>query len=157
MFNRTIDKLKGYALGTGTNPLHQNIADYGTAAALGTVGQQVMNWTTLGADPNALVSGVLAAPLVTGLLRGGRSFHSPEAMGANQALQLKSAANPYEQAALRGSAAAALTGGATSLYNTLTSGTDYDNNLIAGGAGVLTGIAPIAASLINQRRNGRNI
>lgn len=164
MFNRTIDKLKGYAMGTGANPLYQNIADYGSAAALGIVGQQGANWLMGGADPNPLLSGLLAAPLVTALGRGSRftaeTLRNPQQTSAsarNEALIARQIGNPYERAALAGSIIGGLSGSATSLYNTVAGGTDYDNNLVSGGTGILAAAAPLTAYLLSRRKTNQAI
>lgn len=148
----TLNKLGGYLKGVGTNSLYQNIADYGTAAALGVAGQQAMNIASPGTDPNPLLSGVLAAPALTYGGRFLRGSINPEARIRDALFMQRQTTNPIEQAAFLGSGVGALAGGATSLYNTAATGADYDNNLLAGGAGALAALAPIAYSLIRNRK-----
>ena len=147
----------------GKNPLIQNIADYGTAAALGTVGQQAMNIVSPGADPNPLVSGLLVAPLVTGLGRFTRGAINPNSdMAVKNSIRLnQQLASPIESRLLGASTAAGLSGLVTSGINSFTGGTDYDNNVIAAnvagggllGSALLAGLAPLSASLISKVRN----
>lgn len=160
--------LKGYGGRRGI----QEAVDYGLGAAIGAGGQQLMNWTTQGADPNPLLSGALFAPVGAGLVRGGRLLKqslSPEAyelepavverLFAPNANRLFDATpigrnpNPYAQAALLGSLAGMAGGAGTSIYNTVTGGDDVDNNLIAGGLALLGGVAPITYSMIRGRGN----
>lgn len=158
-----ISQVKRLGLGMGKNPLTQNIADYGAAALLGAGGQQAMNWISPGADPNPLVSGVLAAPLIVGAGRFTRGAMRPSSdMAAMNSLRLtQQLANPIESRLFGASAAAGLASAATSGINSFTGGVDYDNNVIAGNAAggglianaLLGGLAPIAASLVNRRRS----
>ena len=158
-----INQLKRLSLGMGEKPLMQNITDYGTAAVLGAGGQQVMNWLSPGADPNPLVSGVLAAPLLTAAGRFTRGAIRPSSdMAAMNSLRLtQQLANPIESRLLGASTAAGLSSAVTSGINSFTGGVDYDNNVIAGnvaGGGLIAsallgGLAPIAASLVNRRRS----
>lgn len=148
----TLNKLGGYLKGVGANPIYQNIADYGTAAALGVAGQQAMNLISPGADPNPLLSGVLAAPVLTYGGRFLRGSINPEARIRDALFMQRQATSPIEQGVLLGSGAGALAGGATSLYNTAATGVDYDNNLLAGGVGSLAALAPISYSLMRNRK-----
>lgn len=146
-----------YLQGQGSNRAIQTAADYALGGVLGAGGQQLMNWITPGADPNPLLSGALYAPLGVATLRSGRGIlnlaGNSKAANRDFGLLSKQISNPYEQAALAGSLAGVTGGGLTSAYNTLTNGTDYDNNLIAAGVGSLAAIAPIAMSLVNSRRS----
>lgn len=148
MFRNTVDKLKGYALGTGANPLYQNIADYGTAAALGVAGQQSANWLTGGADPNPLISGALMAPFGTSLVRAGRGMIDPSVKAANVARNNAIQNNQYEKAAYIGSMASLLGGGLTSAQNIAFGGNDIDNNIPAS---ILAAAAPLTAYLLSRR------
>jgi hypothetical protein len=159
MFNRVIDSAKSlggnatsYLMGEGSRPLLQNITDYGTAAALAAAGQQGMNWMTGGADPNPLLSGVLAAPALTFAGRGIRGSINPASTQRDAWNAARQMTNPYEQAALYGSATAGIGGALTSGYNTVAGGNDIDNNLIAGGLGSL---APITLALLNRYGKSR--
>ena len=150
-----ISQLKRLGLGMGKNPLVQDIADYGTAAALGVAGQQAMNWVSPGADPNPLISGALMAPALAYGGRFGRWALSPDGSDMakmNRALGKAQGSNPYSKAALYGSAASLAGGTLASGYNTSANGADIDNNLIAAGAGTLGALAPIAYSLILNRK-----
>jgi hypothetical protein len=158
-----MNQLKRLGLGMGKNPLLQNIADYGTAAALGAVGQQAMNIVSPGPDPNPLVSGLLAAPLITGLGRFSRGAVNPtsDMAAINSARLNQQLANPIESRLLGASTAAGLSGLVTSGINSFTGGTDYDNNVVAAnvagggllGGALLAGLAPLSASLISKVRN----
>lgn len=153
--------LKGY----GANRGIQEAVDYGLGAAIGAGGQQLMNWTTQGADPNPLLSGALFSPVGAALVRSSRGlnamgreitrdFASPSGLFSgdkrNLALLENQLTNPYTQAALAGSLAGAVGGAGTSIYNTLAGGDDVDPNIAAS---IFAGIAPIAASLVNRRRS----
>lgn len=161
MFRNTVDKLKGYALGTGANPLYQNIADYGTAAALGVAGQQGANWLMGGADPNPLVSGALMSPLVAGGIRGARGYAARNQLGGisqemadkmlaskHSSFGISGSRNPYELQAANIAGAGLLGGIGASAYNTLAGGADIDNNI---SAGILAAAAPLTAYLMNRR------
>lgn len=148
MFRNTVDKLKGYALGTGANPIYQNIADYGTAAALGIAGQQGANWLMGGADPNPLISGALMAPFGTSLVRAGRSMIDPTVKAANVARNNAIENNQYEKAAYIGSMASLLGGGLASAQNIAFGGNDIDNNIPAA---ILATAAPLTAYLLSRR------
>lgn len=131
--NRVRDSVQGAGRLLLDNPIAQEVLNYGAGAALGAGGQQLMNWTTPGADPNPLLSGLLSAPIGATLFRGGAPT------GA------------IAQAALNASKIGSYGGMATSLYNVATDGADYDNNLVAAGAGTLGAIAPIAYSLLRGK------
>jgi hypothetical protein len=162
MFRNTVDKLKGYALGTGANPIYQNIADYGTAAALGVAGQQAMNWVSPGADPNPLIAGALMAPLTAAGLRYGRSqiASSPRAsemlgIDANQRADMFLSphsrftfSSPIERKFAEASLAASGAGALSSFYNTTTNTPDIDPN-IAGS--ILAAAVPLTAYLLSKR------
>ena len=154
MFRNTVDKLKGYALGTGANPIYQNIADYGTAAALGVAGQQAANWLTGGADPNPLISGALMAPFGTSVVRAGRGMIDPTVKAANVARNNAIENNQYEKAAYVGSMASLLGGGLTSAQNIVFGGNDIDNNIPAG---ILAAAVPLTAYLMNKRKANQPI
>lgn len=149
MFNKTVDRLKDYALGVGTPGLYQNIADYGTAAALGVAGQQGANWLMGGADPNPLISGALMAPFGTSLVRAGRSMIDPRVRDINLARNDAIRSNPYEQSAYIGSMASLLGGGLTSAQNIAFGGNDIDNNIPAS---IFAAAAPLTAYLMNKRK-----
>lgn len=159
--NNVLNRATSYLRGEGSRPLLQNIADYGTAAALGTVGQQAMNIVSPGADPNPLLSGVLAAPVLTAGGRFLRGSINPFSAMADSLRINQQLANPIESRLLGASTAAGLSGLATSGINSFTGGTDYDNNVIAAnvagggllGSALLAGLAPLSASLINKARN----
>ena len=154
--------LKGY----GANRGIQEAVDYGLGAAIGAGGQQLMNWTTQGADPNPLLSGALFSPVGAALVRSSRGlnamsreitrdFASPSGLVSgdkrNLALLENQLTNPYTQAALAGSLAGMVGGAGTSIYNTLAGGDDVDNNLVAAGVGTLGAIAPIAYSMMRSK------
>ena len=154
MFNRLIDSAKGfggnaasYLKGEGANDAYQAIADYGIAAALGAAGQQGANLLMGGADPNPLLSGALAAPALTFAGRGIRGSINPASRQRDAWNAARQVTNPYEQAALYGSATAGIGGALTSGYNSVASGADIDNNLVALGIG---SIAPITLALMNR-------
>lgn len=147
-----MNSLKRLLAGTA-DPLTQQIADYGAATALGIGGQQLANMVTGGADPNPLVSGALMAPSLALGLRGGRAVmaDTPYGRKVNKTLMAEQLNNPYSQAALYGSAASMVGGGATNLLNTISSGDDIDPNNAAIALGLLGGAFPIAASMVTAR------
>lgn len=147
--NNVLNRATSYLKGEGSRPLLQNLVDYGSAGLVGAAGQQVMNMVSPGADPNALISGVIASPLIT---LGGRFLRG----SANPASRVRDAravaqtlTDPYTNSAVLGSAAGALGGGATSLYNTIAGGNDIDNNMTAS---ILATAAPLTASLLSRRQ-----
>lgn len=148
-----MNQLRRILAGTA-DPLVQNIADYGSAAALGIGGQQLTNMVTGGADPNPLVSGALMTPSLALGLRGGRAVmaDTPYGRSTNKRLMAEQFSNPYAQAALYGSGASMVGGGATNLLNTISSGEDVDPNNVAIGLGLLGGAFPIAASMMSVNR-----
>jgi len=146
----TLNRITPYLKGEGSRPLLQNIADYGTAAALGTVGQQAMNIVSPGADPSPLLSGALAAPV---LALGGRTLRgaiNPASMQRDAWNAARQTTNPYEQAALIGSLAGVVGGQIANTQNTVFGGNDIDPNIPAG---ILAGLAPISATLLSRVRN----
>lgn len=146
----TLGKITSYLKGEGSRPLLQNLTDYGTAAAIGAGGQQLMNWATPGADPNPLISGVLAAPTLALSGRMVRGAINPDSRSRDAWAAARQTTNPYEQAALIGSLGGVLGGGLTNAQNTAFGGADIDPNIAAS---IFAGIAPIAASLVNRRRS----
>ena len=152
MFRNTVDRLKDYALGVGTPGLYQNIADYGSAAALGVAGQQGANWLMGGADPNPLISGALMAPLGVPLVRHGRGMIDPSVIAVNKARNTQySDLEKY----LYGGSAASLAGGTlASAQNIAFGGNDIDNNIPAS---VLAVAAPLTAYLLNKRKANQPI
>ena len=148
MINKTVNRLKDYALGVGTPGLYQDIADYGTAAALGVAGQQAANWLTGGADPNPLISGALMAPFGTSVVRAGRGMIDPRVKAVNAARDNAIQNNQYEKAAYIGSMASLLGGGLTSAQNIAFGGNDIDNNIPAA---ILATAAPLTAYLLSRR------
>lgn len=148
MINKTVNRLKDYALGVGTPGLYQDIADYGTAAALGVAGQQAANWLTGGADPNPLISGALMAPFGTSVVRAGRGMIDPTVKAVNAARDNAIQNNQYEKAAYIGSMASLLGGGLASAQNIAFGGNDIDNNIPAA---ILATAAPLTAYLLSRR------
>jgi hypothetical protein len=148
-----MNSLRRLLAGTA-DPLTQQIADYGAATALGIGGQQIANMVTGGSDPNPLISGALMAPSLALGLRGGRAVmaDTPYGRKVNKTLMAEQLNNPYSQAALYGSAASMVGGGATNLLNTISSGDDIDPNNVAIGLGLLGGTFPIAASMMSANR-----
>lgn len=148
-----MNQLRRILAGTA-DPLVQNIADYGGAATLGVGGQQLANMVTGGADPNPLVSGALMTPSLALGLRGSRAVmaDTPYGRRTNKGLMAEQFSNPYSQAALYGSGASMVGGGATNLLNTISSGEDIDPNNVALGLGLLGGTFPIAASMMSANR-----
>lgn len=148
-FGRTVNR---YAMGMGKNPLFQGIADTGAALALGAGGQQLVNMTTGGADPNPLLSGAFMAPALTALGRTGRFYAGPrdsDMRNINDGLLNGQFANPISAAVTIGSAASLIGGGATSLYNNVAGGVDVDPNYAAASLALLGGIAPLAMKLLS--------
>ena len=147
--NNVLNRATSYLKGEGSRPLLQNLVDYGSAAALGAAGQQAMNIVSPGADPNPLLSGVLAAPIVA---LGGRTLRgaiNPNSRGRDAWAAARQTTNPYEQAALTGSLGGLVLGQAANLSNTTFGGNDIDPNIPAS---ILAGVAPISAALLNRVR-----
>lgn len=148
--NNVLNRATSYLRGEGSRPLLQNIADYGTAAALGTVGQQAMNIVSPGADPNPLLSGALAAPIIA---LGGRTLRgsiNPNSRSRDAWAAARQTTNPYEQAALIGSLGGVIGGQIANTQNTAFGGNDIDPNIPAG---IFAGLAPISAALLSRVRN----
>jgi hypothetical protein len=142
------------------------IFDYGTGAALGALGQQGLNAVTDGSDPNAILSGLMYAPIYRGNKQVGRAsqlaLNEQKFMGgiadANldqqaamaKGLQKYAFGSPLEASLSVGSNVGMLASQGTSAYNVLTGGEDYDNNIPASLA-ALAAIAPTAFYLLKNR------
>jgi len=148
MMNNAMSQLKRLSLGMGKDPLMQNVFDYGAAGVAGVAGQQAVNMVSGGADPNPFLSGALMAPALAGAGRFGRGVFSPVGSDMTNANARLLKGNPYEQAALLGSASSLGAGALTSGYNTVAGGADIDNNIPAS---ILAAAAPLTAYLLSQR------
>lgn len=147
-----MNQLRRLGLGTGKDPLVQDIVDYGAGALLGIAGQQGANWLMGGADPNPLVSGALMAPALTQALRYGRGRFAPQgsdmAMMNNAMVDRTMASTGLPNYALLGSAASLGGGGLASAYNIAFGGNEIDNNIPAS---VLAAAVPLTAYLLSKR------
>jgi hypothetical protein len=147
-----MNTLRSLLAGTAKDVRMQNIFDYGVGGALGIGGQAALNAVTSGADPNPVLSGVLMAPALTYGLRKGRAKYydeRPIPNAFNQSLLGNMDSNPYQKAALYGSAASMVGGLGGSIYNSLAGGADIDNNIPAA---ALAAIVPIAAYLASRAK-----
>jgi hypothetical protein len=155
-------------------------SDYGVGFGVAAAGQQLMNATTQGADPNPLLSGLIGAPINRALWQSGRLLPASTIYEAGTAFakgklpldaemtpeQVQGFMNAGMHGALSkfakdspvelglGTAAmlgAVPTGAATSIYNVATDGTDYDNNLTSA-LGGLAALAPITYAIMNRRQ-----
>jgi len=148
MMNNAMNRIKEYATGVGTRPMLQNVVDYGGAAAIGAVGQQGMNMLTPGSDPNAFLSGAMMAPALAFGGRGLRGSMNPASTGMDAQRMVRQTVDPFQQAALLGSASSLGAGALTSGYNTVAGGADIDNNIPAS---ILASAVPLTAYLLSQR------
>ena len=155
------------------------LMDYGVGFGVGAGGQQLLNATTDGADPNALISGLIGAPINRLGMQAARLTAPSFFYQAGKAgSRMKNPLEPTREEAAQvftdtgatvlnqlmrdrpielglGTAAmlgAVPTGAATSIYNVATDGTDYDNNLTSA-IGGLVALAPITYSIMTRRGN----
>lgn len=155
------------------------LMDYGIGYGIGAGGQQLLNATTEGSDPNPLLSGLIGAPInrlgmqaarLTApsffyeAAKAGSRMNNPLQPTQEESAQVFSNTGATILNQLRkdrpielglGTAAmlgAVPVGAATSIYNVATDGTDYDNNLTSA-IGGLVALAPITYSIMTRRGN----
>lgn len=153
--NSLRDTVRKYALAEATNPIAQQAFDYGGAAALGTAGQQLANWTSGGDDPSPLLSGALFSPLGALAGRAARNKYMSPTLPANQALSMalnesiagKDMVNPLATGALMASAASGLASTGTNAYNLVTGQNAEPSTAL----NALSSIAPLSYFLLGQR------